>query len=179
MTEMWKPIKVAEDYEVSNFGRVRSVDRINAKGWRYTGRLLKLQKDKKGYLTVGIMVSGKPKTFKVHRLVAFAFLDKVEGKEQINHIDGDKTNNNVMNLEWCNNAENQLHAVRVGLKSRPKGEKNARATLTEQKVSIIKLFLQKGWGSYRDLARLFGVKKSLVADIGMGRTWKEVDAYVL
>lgn len=86
-------------------------------------RILKQQVSKgtKGYCLVTL---GNGKTAKVHRLVALAFIPNEDGKPQVNHIDGDKTNNQIENLEWCDNSENQAHAYSKGLSKPMKGDNN-------------------------------------------------------
>lgn len=119
--ETWKSLKGVvengDNYEVSSLGKVRNVKY----GW-----MLKQTKDKDGYLRVQLNFNGKGKTFVVRRLVAFAFLDKQENKNQVNHIDGIKTNNKVDNLEWVTNKENHLHARAIGLVDLEKVKENAR-----------------------------------------------------
>lgn len=85
-------------------------------------RTLKQQVSKgtKGYCQVDL----GEKTVKVHRLVALAFIPNPENKPQINHVDGDKTNNHVDNLEWCDNSENQIHAYSHGLSKPKTGDDN-------------------------------------------------------
>jgi len=95
----WKTIKYSDDIEVSNFGEIRS------KG----GFVYKPIMDNHGYLKVGIFIEGKQKQFSIHRLVAEAFVDNPYNKNEINHKNGDKTNNCQWNLEWCTSLENQLH----------------------------------------------------------------------
>jgi hypothetical protein len=68
-----------------------------------------------GYYRIGLYIDGKPKTYKLHRLIGECFIEKPDGKNQINHKDCNKLNNDVSNLEWCNNSENQLHAYQNGL----------------------------------------------------------------
>jgi hypothetical protein len=68
-----------------------------------------------GYYRIGLYIDGKPKTYKLHRLIGECFIENPEGKNQINHKDCNKLNNDVSNLEWCNNSENQLHAYQNGL----------------------------------------------------------------
>lgn len=107
--EQWKPIEGTDGkYEVSNLGRVRT----NGK----RPGLLTLTKQPKGYLYAMIQLSnGKQKNCRVHRLVANYFLPNPDGLPCINHIDGNKENNHVSNLEWCTYQDNMQHAVRTGL----------------------------------------------------------------
>ena len=118
MSEVWKPIKVYENYySVSSLGRVRSEDRhaINSSGVEmfYKGRVLKGSMVKGRYFTVVLAKEGKNKTHSVHALVAEAFIKKP--KLQVNHINGDKRNNSTENLEWCTRSENIKHAIRSDL----------------------------------------------------------------
>ena len=124
MTREWRAIKGFEGlYEVSDDGKVRSLDRlvIKSNGFRYSvaGRVLIPRQNPGGYLGVCLYRDGVcEEQPSIHRLVAEAFLPACEGKTEVNHIDGDKTNNNVENLEWCTDSENKLHAYRKGLRKR-------------------------------------------------------------
>lgn len=102
--EIWKTIRDFSSYEVSNKGRVRN---------KKTGRIRKPSNDR--YLSVDLYRDGDFKRKSIHRLVAEAFIPRIDGKDQINHIDGDKHNNDVSNLEWCTSAENNRHAVNTGI----------------------------------------------------------------
>ena len=107
--EQWKWVKDYENrYKVSNKGQVKSfvVDKTD-------GRLLKPADNGWGYRVVALRKDGKTTTLKVHRLVALAFIPNPENKPQVNHIDEDKTNNNVSNLEWATAAENNSHGTRT------------------------------------------------------------------
>lgn len=93
--------------EVSNEGRLRSNLR--------DGRILKPSMDQKGYLRLRMTIDRKKYSFKVHRLVAQAFIPNPEDKPQVNHIDGNKQNNRADNLEWITNKENVHHAIKNGM----------------------------------------------------------------
>lgn len=114
--EIWKDIKGYEgSYQVSNLGRVKSISRVikTKNNYRHiTGRILKFNKNKWGYTLVYII----SKNYAVHRLVASAFIPNPNNLPQVNHIDGDKDNNCVNNLEWCTASFNLKEAYRLGLK---------------------------------------------------------------
>ena len=108
--EIWMDIAGFEGlYEVSNKGNIRSI--------RNGGELLKGSVDKGGYRDVMLYDHSKYKHIKVHRAVALAFLENPENKRTVNHIDGNKLNNHVENLEWATHGENHKHAYSIGLKS--------------------------------------------------------------
>lgn len=114
MAEIWKPIEGFEGhYEVSVHGRVRSLNRQLANRV-YPGKIIKPSLNTRtGYLAVSLSLKGKHYNHRVHRLVATAFIDAIEGKIHVNHIDGDKLNNNATNLEWVTIYENNRHAIDV------------------------------------------------------------------
>lgn len=109
MKEIWKRIEGLENYEVSNLGRVRSIDRIvecNNKKRLFKGQILKQYVLKNGYLKVCICLKGKTKNLLVHRLVANAFVPNERNVKYVDHIDTDKTNNISSNLKWVTASEN-------------------------------------------------------------------------
>lgn len=120
--EAWRPVVGYEGlYEVSSKGRVKRLARVaERKGTQgdlsVAERMLSLPVTPKGYLRVQLANGDSHKNYMVHRLVATAFLDNPEAKPEVNHIDGDKANNAVANLEWTTSSENQLHAYETGLK---------------------------------------------------------------
>ncbi|MDT0750785.1 NUMOD4 motif-containing HNH endonuclease [Staphylococcus chromogenes] len=122
MKEIWRDVVGYEGiYEVSNHGRVRThADKVTwssrHKTWRHwKQRYLKDKTPNGRDVRVSLWKDGKVEYFLVHRLVAYAFIPTIEGKDCINHIDGNPKNNNVENLEWCNRLENNRHAFENGL----------------------------------------------------------------
>lgn len=110
MIEVWKPINNYEGiYEVSNLGNIRSLDRwIDNNGYPQfkAGQIIKPGKTKKGYLKVNLNKNGECHTVMIHRLVGNAFLENPDNKATINHIDHNKENNKLSNLEWMTYSEN-------------------------------------------------------------------------
>ena len=109
MREEWRPVDGHEGlYEVSNMGNMKSLN------YKRTGKekILKLRKNRDGYLVVSLCKEGAMKSYYVHRIVATAFLENPEGYTEINHIDQDKTNNKVDNLEWCSRSYNCNYGTR-------------------------------------------------------------------
>ena len=108
--EIWKDMEGYEGlYQVSNLGRVK---RLKGK-YISTQRILKLRVGTRGYLYVQLCKKGQRKYYTIHRLVAQAFLPNPENKPQVNHIDEDKTNNIISNLEWVTAKENNHHGTRI------------------------------------------------------------------
>ena len=140
MQEQWVDIIGYEGlYQISNLGRVKSLE----KSW-ITGRggirhqeekLLKLGKTKDGYLYVTLYKNGKPKLFKVHRLVAVHFIPNPNNLPQVNHKDEVKTNNIVINLEWCTHQYNNNYGTR--------NERVGKAMLNHKAISIPILQIDK------------------------------------
>jgi len=117
-TEIWKKHPEIEKLEVSSFGKVRTLDKVVPNG-KHTlfikGRVLKQYNRKDGYLQVSFRMNGKPITKKVHRLVAETFIHNPNMLPMVNHLDCDRTNNNVDNLEFCTASYNQQYREKYGI----------------------------------------------------------------
>lgn len=160
--ETWVKIKGHEHYEVSDYGRVR---RTKDK------RLKKLKVDYRGYHLVTLHTKSKRSYFKVHRLVAQAFIPNPENKAEVNHINGKaKSFNHISNLEWSTRQENMEHAKKEGLM--PSGQNHPRATLTDREVEDIRnLYIprDKEYGA-RVLAEKYEVSPGCIYNIIAGRS---------
>lgn len=172
MKEVWKPVVGYEDwYSVSNKGRVR---RETATYGTYPGKILKSSRHKiKGYYSIGLQKNKKRKTFRIHGLVADAFIGKRPKKLTINHKDCEKSNNYASNLEYMTLGENIKHSYENGRIS-VKGEKSGKSKLTEKNVYEIREIYSKGNSSYRKLAKMFGVVANAIKCVITRKTWKHI-----
>jgi hypothetical protein len=163
-TEIWKPIKDYEGlYEVSNYGRVRSVDRYieaqcalskSSQPVRYfrKGRILKVHLiGKTGYLGVMLSKGDVAKNFRVHRLVAEAFIPNPLNLQEVNHIDEDKINDLANNLEWCTRKQNENHGTKIERAARNRDRKPVEAY--DENGNVVARF-----DRISDAARCYGVK---------------------
>lgn len=175
--EKWKPVRDFEGlYEVSNFGRVRSLDRIvkTSRGSRhFHSYMLSQTTTRKGYYSVLLCKDGKQYTKAVHRLVAIAFIPTKDIGLQVNHIDGNKRNNHVDNLEWCTNSYNQIHAYSNGLRQSQKGELNGGHKLTHDDVLEIRQLYETG-KTQRELAKMYNVSQMAIYRVVHKITWKHI-----
>lgn len=138
-----------------------------------SNKTLSYQLDKNGYAKVQLSsVDGKRHRYSVHRLILENF-NPIEGMEnlQVNHIDGNKLNNKLNNLEWCTCSENQIHAYKTGLKNQ-KGDKNNASKLTEEQVlEIINLLLSKQF-TQKEIAFKYNVCEDTIGAIKRKKNWK-------
>ena len=157
-----KAIEGFENYSVSTDGEV-----INT----VTNKKLRLSLKKCGYLQVGLSNKKVKAWFIVHRLVAKAFIDNPDNKEFVNHIDGDKTNNNVNNLEWVTHQENMNHAKNHNLIKR--GNENPRSKLNDELVEEICKMLEYGLRNI-DISRTLNVPSCQISMIRAGTCWQHI-----
>ena len=178
MEEVWKDVEGYDGaYSVSNLGRVRSneiiVSRRTVGSYRRPCFIKKQTVMKrKGYLIVTLSFNKKHKQVLVHRLVALAFISNPENKPQVNHIDGNKQNNCVSNLEWATDKENMIHASRHGLL-------NIHEPLNKRPVLMFDLkgnFIRE-YESRRAVTKDIGIDSASVYNVTRGKL-KQTHGYI-
>ena len=178
LTEVWKDIPDFEgSYQVSNMGRVRSVDRVIAikdgSMRKHKGKVLKTYLNNKGYELLKLSNDNGVTNKTVHRLVLETFKPHVNMKDlEVNHMDGDKLNNHLTNLEWSTGHDNVLHAYNTGLITNI-GEGSPNAKLSNADVLEILQRLDTG-ESQKDIRLDYGVSKSCISMINSGLRWRSV-----
>lgn len=159
--EQWKPIPGYEGYyQVSNEGRVKTLSRYNLKNQLLPERILKAPLDR-GYPRVLFYKNKKRKHFSVHRLVAQAFIPNPEKKPQVNHINEDKTDNRVENLEWATSKENNNHGTRTERQAKTRRRLIKQLTQTGEVIKI--------WGGLRVASRSLGASPGLISQAANGQ----------
>lgn len=172
---MWKTIPGFDGlYEASDDGRIRSATRkiTSCTGQEYIhfGKELKPNVVKNGYSIVHLMKDGSRQARYIHRLVAETFIPNETNLPTVNHIDGNKKNCNVQNLEWSSYSGNNQHAYDTGLK--PRGEGFYCAKLCEDDVREIR---QNGkHESYKTIGDHYNVSAATIRDVLLNRTWRNI-----
>lgn len=160
--EIWKPIEWFSYYEVSSFGRVRSL-------WGKPKIKIPFL-SKEGYFRVRLFKSGKGKNFSIHRLVLKSFILNPENKPQVNHIGGNKLNNTLSNLEWVTVKENANHADSLGLVVR--GENMYSSKLKNSDVYFI--IKHKNIISQTEISKILNISISAINNVIHGRSWNHI-----
>jgi uncharacterized protein YerC len=153
-------------YFVNDSGDFFSYPKKTRKGIR---KMKPLENKKTGYLYIDLCKNGKVKKFTAHRLIAISFLPNEENKQEVNHINGIKTDNKVGNLEWVTKSENQLHSIKNGLRT-TKGEKNSQSKLNEN--DVLKIFKDKR--TYKEISLDFKISVPTICDIKRGYSWTHI-----
>lgn len=181
--ELWKPINGYEGfYEISSCGNVRSLPHFDKMNRYRPGKLLQPQRHDKGYLQITLCKEGAKKRFYIHRLVADAFIQNQEPTKycEINHIDENKTNNHVDNLEWCYHKYNMTYGTLL----QRKGDNTAIPVVGTD----IKTGEEKFFRSQTDAAKELGVTQAGISNalrgkrkngekkIAYGYTWRYKEA---
>lgn len=183
LKEIWKPCPEYErHYEISNLGNLRSKrvfipnDSIfgEIKGVWKKQQIKNQTNNRDGYKTSKLCKEGKCRRLTIHRLVAKAFLENPNGYSQVNHIDGNKENNRVDNLEWCSPSANIKHAYETGLMKKDHliGENHVAAKLTWEEVRSIRKRLKAGEKGAK-LAEEYGVSPTTITYIKQNKIWIE------
>lgn len=163
--EVWKLYEEVPRFEVSTFGNVRYVK---------DGAIKYKKPDKIGYVYIQYKVDGRIFNLKVHRMVAKTFLDNKLDLREVNHIDGNKQNNRVDNLEWCTRQQNIRHGHDNGFYDR-KGAKNGRSVLTESQVHDICAWYEASTKNTPKLAvEVFNISIQQASKIRCGIAWKHI-----
>ena len=170
--EIWKPVVGFESsHEVSNKGNVRGLKRKKWNRFQWIDvepRQLKMVPGSRGYIRTSL---GRYFHASVHRLVAIAFIPNPLNLPEINHKDGNKSNNNDWNLEWATHQQNIDHANRTGLVD-VRGEKSCWAKLTE--IDVVRIRHLSNNMSQRRIAGMFGVNHSTIGNIIRRKKWKHI-----
>jgi hypothetical protein len=180
--EIWKPIPNYDGYyEASNTGLVRGLSRkietVNGPR-KIEGSLIRPFYNKFGYQLVTLYKNGSKKKFQVHRLVMITFKGIDNIRPEVNHIDGDKTNNNLNNLEWCTSQENSKHAHKTGLKKVKAGEDSPYSRLSLKQVIVIIQRIANG-EKQKDLAKEYGLSPQTVNGYWKRRSFGGLENYKL
>jgi len=166
MTEIFKTIPGFKGrYKASKRGQILSC--APQKG----ERIISQRPNKDGYYTVTIGTKGRRKALRVYRAVAETYIPNPENKPEINHIDGNKTNNNVSNLEWCTHKENVMHAIATGLFC--DGEDHRDAKLTVNDILEIRWLHTLGYNC-AEIGRDYGFGRKHIWNIVNYKKWKNV-----
>lgn len=165
MKEIWKDIEEYEGiYQVSNLGRVKSVDRLDGSNHRLKGKIKSTSIRPNGYENVILFKNSKRKGHSVHRLVAQAFISNTDNKPEVNHIDENKTNNQASNLEWVTAKENMNHGTRT------------HKVMLKMSKKVYCFETDKTYINARYASEELGVSRKSICDICLGK-YKQAKGY--
>ena len=155
----FKPIDGYNNYFISNDGDILNL---------HTGRIMKANVNRDGYALITLYKNSTPKTYQVHRLVAKAFIKDDAERTQVNHINGNKLNNNLTNLEYVTRSENLQHAYDTGLKK--KGVEHHNAKLSDADIKFIRDNYKANYTG-KQLAKMFNVSKATISKVVNNKTY--------
>lgn len=172
--EIWVKVKGYEEYyEVSSFGRVRTIEKVieikSRAGWSrlhpVRSKIKVANKTKAGYFTIALVVNNKTITTYLHRIIAEAFIANPYSDKVVNHKNGIKSDNRLVNLEWCTSSHNNQHAIDLRLRSPRSGHLNERSILQ------IREMVKQGVSNLV-IAKLLGVPVSVINRFINGHSYK-------
>jgi len=186
LKEVWKDINgYGGYYQISNKGRVKSLSRKRlGKPFRngtkgianVRQRILNPNITKLGYIHYVLQKNAKSLTVKAHRLVAQAFILNPQNKPHINHVDFNKQNNCVHNLEWVTQSENERHTIKNGIKKSTRGNKYLGSYQKRLNPTIVKSIKRLSrYHQTNELCSMFGLSRFVVRDLLRGRSYKNVE----
>lgn len=170
MDTLWKPVKGLEGiYEVSRNGEVRRISYAyqNNGCFRELPYILKQKEDKDGYMKCTLRIEKRNKSIFVHRIVCEAFIENPENKNQVNHKNGIKSDNNVENLEWCSASENILHRIHVLNVSLRNKKGSKKVVQKDERKNIVSIY-----PSAREAARKTGFSQGHISECCRGECKK-------
>lgn len=177
--ERWEDIPEFEGcYQISNYGNVKRLSRlVHRKGLHSTQikeiSSIKFSINRNGYCYYRLNVNNKKTMIFPQRLVAKLFVPNPENKPEVNHIDGNKLNNNYSNLEWMTRKENMAHAFKNKLHDL-NGEKSYRAKLKNEDVVHIRELFSSKTKNQSELGRQYGMSAQGIRDVILRKTWKHI-----
>lgn len=173
MKEIWKAIEGFEGYyEISNLGRLKSLDRVvkcRTRSKMIAGKIMNPTPNKNGYLCVDLRKNGKRHGSRINRLVAIAFIPNPNDLPEVNHMDGNKKNNIASNLEWATGSQNTRHAVRYGFIDIGKAQK-------ARKRPVICTTTGDQYASATEAAKMLGLNHQSISRVALGQR-KSIHGY--
>lgn len=160
---MWKKACGFESYLCNEQGQIYSL---------ISKKIMKTHNDKDGYKQLRLTIEkGKAITVKAHRLIAQTFIPNPENKPFVNHKNGNKEDNTVLNLEWCTAKENNIHARQTGLLN-DCGVNNSRAVCNKETLKEIRTLIAEGKGN-TEIEKITGISNKVISNIRRGRNYKK------
>lgn len=168
--EQWKDIKIENFegvYQINTVGNIKSLTKKD----KSKNPIIMKSFIRGGYFSILLMKETKRKLFYIHRLIALTFINNPENKKYVNHIDGNKLNNKLENLEWCTASENIQHSLKNRLRIPQSGENHYKTSLTKTDIENIRNSYIRRIVTHKLLAKKYNVSESCIYGILNYKTW--------